>query len=81
MAARSITTPNARTIPITNNMANKRFLGEVKTRHVSTECKAKRHRDCDGYVPRKEFNEHDHPCDCDCHNPFEKRKPLITPKE
>jgi hypothetical protein len=28
--------------------------------YISQECKQKRHEDCDGYVLRKEFNDHDH---------------------
>jgi hypothetical protein len=35
----------------------------------SQECKAKRHSDCDGYVQRKEWFEHDQPCECECHKP------------
>lgn len=48
-------------------MPRKVFFKEINARHVSQECKDKRHDDCDGYVPRTEFNRHDHECDCRCH--------------
>ena len=34
--------------------------------YKSTECKCARHSDCDGYVPRKYDEPHDHLCDCNC---------------
>ena len=37
--------------------------------YFSNECKAKRHTDCDGYVPRGYDEAHDHECECICHEP------------
>jgi hypothetical protein len=34
---------------------------------ISPACKEKHHDECDGWVPRKEWNEHDQECDCYCH--------------
>ena len=34
------------------------------THYISQECKRKAISDCDGYVSRKEFNDHDHERDC-----------------
>jgi len=67
--------------------------------YKSTECKTTLHNDCDGFVPREEYNDdklsrrlahaaqkdharilrewqennsHDHPCECECHEQFDK---------
>ena len=38
--------------------------------HICEACKSRRHRDCDGFVQRKEWFEMDQPCDCpECHKP------------
>jgi hypothetical protein len=36
-------------------------------RHISIECKEKRHKSCDGYVMRKEWYEQVKPCTYICH--------------
>jgi len=45
-------------------MPRKDFFTEIRTHYISPECKERRHSDCDGWVPRKDFNGHDKACSC-----------------
>jgi hypothetical protein len=41
----------------------------MQPKYISSECKRRRHRHCEGYVLRGYDEPHDHDCDCDCHKP------------
>jgi hypothetical protein len=62
-------------------MPRKSFFEDIRSDHISTECKERRHADCDGWVQRKEFYEHDKPCDCHCHLSMAQRMRLKARKE
>lgn len=48
-------------------MPRKSFFDDIRTHYISPACRAHHHEECDGFVLRKEFYEHDHTCDCGCH--------------
>jgi len=53
----------------------------MKSHYISAACKSRRHKECDGTVPRQEWNQHDHECDCHCHLTMAQRMRLKAMKE
>jgi hypothetical protein len=62
-------------------MPRQSFFEDIRSHHISSLCKEKRHSDCDGWVPRKEFNGHDHECSCHCHLTIAERMRLKARKQ
>jgi hypothetical protein len=62
-------------------MPRKSFFDEIRQRHISAECKERRHEDCDGRYYPSEWLEHDKPCSCHCHLTMAQRMRLKVMKE
>jgi hypothetical protein len=54
-------------------MPRQEFFTEIRSTHISAECRAGRHADCDGIAYPKEWNGNQHDCGCSHHLTAEER--------